>query len=121
MMTARTLIVLAMAGTMSFPALAQDAMSADTMSCVDFTAMDSAGQMQAMAGMEMAAEGDMASEGTMAAEGDMAAEGTMAEGDMASEEGMAAEGDITAAVTAYCAEHPDMMVGDAMEELMAHE
>ena len=45
----RILLALAIAGSAALPAFAQSTMmSGDTMSCADYTAMDSDGQMKAM-------------------------------------------------------------------------
>jgi hypothetical protein len=93
----RFLLALAMAG-LTTPAFA---MMADTMTCADFTAMEAADQMAAMA-----PEGAMG-EGGMAAEGQMADGGMMAE-DMSPEHMMAE-------ATEACEAHPDMTVGDAMK------
>ena len=94
-------LALAMAGSMTFPVLAQDAMSPDTMTCADFSAMESDAQMQTIAGME--AEGGM-----------MSSEGGMMAGDMAGE-AMAPE-DTATAVAEVCSHNPEMMLGDAMME-----
>jgi hypothetical protein len=94
----RFLLALALAG-LTTPAFA---MMADTMSCADFTAMESADQMAAMA----PAEGAMG-------EGGMAAEGAMAEGGMMAED-MSPE-HMTMEATEACEAHPDMTVGDAMK------
>jgi hypothetical protein len=75
------------------------AMMADTMSCADFTAMESADQMAAMA----PAEGAMG-EG----EGGMSASGQMATEEM-SPDHMAME------ATEACEAHPEMTVGEAMK------
>ena len=110
---------LAIAGLMSTlfasPLFAQDAMSPESMTCADFMAMDSDGQMQALQAMAspegMMAEGEMPAEGMMA-EGGMAAEGMMAEGDeMMTDEQMAA-------MSAACEGDPDMMAMDAMMSAM---
>lgn len=76
------------------------AMSAD-MSCKDFNAMDSAGQMKAVTEMDHAMKSDkMAS----------ADKGAMKSGSMES------DGDkMTMQVAAACKEKPEMMVGDAMK------
>jgi hypothetical protein len=86
---------LAMAGSMAFPVLAQDAMSADV-TCEDFVAMDEAGQMEAMSGM---------------------GEGAMAARAMAPADAMAPEPSATA-VADVCEDHPDMMLGEAIEGAM---
>jgi hypothetical protein len=87
----RTILAIAVVGFASAPAFAMD-----DMSCADYTAMDSAGQMQTMAMME---ECMMASGGMMAAP------------DAA--DAMSPE-DSAMAVASTCAEHPEMMLGDAM-------
>jgi hypothetical protein len=82
-----------MAGALAAPA---SAMMADTMPCTDFTAMDAAGQMKAMA----------------PGEGAMAMEGQMSDDQMAADmspEHMAME------AAEACEAHPDMTVGDAMK------
>jgi len=88
------LVALALAGSLAVPGLAQ---AMDDMSCADFTAMDSQGQMDAIASME----------------GGMAADGMMAGDAMASD-------DMTMAVATACTEHPDMMVGEAMKGAAGH-
>jgi hypothetical protein len=92
----RFLLALALVGTTAAPAFA---MMADSMSCADFTAMEAADQMEAMA----PAEGAMG-EG----EGGMSASGQMAEEDM-SPDHMVME------ATEACEAHPDMTVGEAMK------
>ena len=84
------LIAVAMGGLMAAPSFAQDAMMADTTACADYTAMDSAGQMEAAEMMQ----------------------GEAAAAD-ASAEAMSGE-DMMAAAAEACAAHPDMMVGEAM-------
>ncbi len=91
----RMLIALAVGGFCVVPAFAQDAMMADTTSCADYTAMDSAGQMTATEGM-------MAEMEPM--EGETAAEAMTPEASMM-------------AMAEACAAHPDMMVGEAMEAM----
>jgi len=55
----RILLALALAGSASLPAFAQSTMmSGDTMSCSDYTAMDSAGQMKAMETMDAGMSAD---------------------------------------------------------------
>ena len=121
-----TLAIASLVGTLlASPLIAQDAMSAETMTCADFMAMESDARMEAMQAMEMAssggmmadAEGGMAAEGMMAeGEGEMAAEGMMAEG---GDDAMMAEGHGTIeeqieAMSAACEGNPDMMATDAM-------
>lgn len=91
----RIFLTLATTAALSAPAWAMDAMSADKMSCADYSAMDSAGQMKAV-GMMQADH--------MQAGGSMSASGKMATGDEAMMQAKSA-----------CAAHPDMMVGDAMK------
>lgn len=93
----RILLVMAVAagGFAAAPVLAMD-----DMSCADFTAMDAAGQAEAVATMEVGM-------GAMAPAGGM----------MASTEAMSPE-DTAMEVATACAEAPDMMVGDAMKGMM---
>jgi hypothetical protein len=96
-----TLAIASLLGTLAgSPLVAQDAMSPDSMTCADYMAMDSEGQMQAMEAMEMASPEGMMAEGAEDAEGD----GMM-------EEHMAAMG-------AACDGNPDMMAMDAMMSAM---
>jgi hypothetical protein len=92
----RFLLALAFMGTAAAPAFA---MVVDSMSCADFTAMEAADQMAAMA----PAEGAMG-EG----EGGMSASGQMA-GEEMSPDHMVME------ATEACEAHPDMTVGEAMK------
>ncbi len=91
-----TFLAIAMAGF----AAAAPGFAMDDMSCADFTAMDAARQSETLA---------------MMAEGDMGATGAMASGTM-----MAPE-DTAMAVGEACAEHPDMMLGEAVDGAMTHE
>jgi hypothetical protein len=91
----RIFLAMALAGFAAAPVLAMD-----DMPCADFTAMDAAGQAETVAMME---EGM----GAMAPAGGM----------MASTEAMSPE-DTAMAVASTCAEHPDMMVGEAMKDMM---
>ena len=87
-------------GSLSVPAFAQ---MADDMSCADFMAMDSSGQMQAMEAMG----GAMAGGAMMSSEGDAMTSDAMAGEHM----------EMTAdAVADACADHGDMMVQDAIEQ-----
>lgn len=86
----RMILAIAVAGFAAVPAFAMD-----DMSCGDFTAMDAAGQAQAVAGME---------EGTMATGGMMASADA---GAMSPEE-------TAVGLAAACAQHPEMMMGEAM-------
>lgn len=105
----RFLLAIAVAGFAAAPVFAMD-----DMSCADFTAMDRDAQMQALSGME----GGMASEGGMAAGGDSTDAGGMMSSDsggmMSSDSSSMSSEDQIATVTKACADHPDMMVGDAM-------
>ncbi len=83
------LAAIVIAGSFASAGLAQDATSADTMTCADFSAMDSAGQMEAVGSMEA---------------GDAGAEDTQSE-------------DMMAKAMAACEAHPDMTVGEAMESM----
>lgn len=118
----RTLTAVLVAGLAAAPAFA-----VEDMTCADFAAMSPEEQTETvsmmMEGMPeggMMAEDGMAEGGMMAEDGGMMAEGAMEEGGMA-EGGMMA-GDAMAAedaarrVAAACAEHPDMMLGEAMRE-----
>ncbi|MCX7302856.1 MAG: hypothetical protein NTV73_00745 [Hyphomicrobiales bacterium] len=80
------------------------------MTCAEFSAMDTDGQMQAMATMAAAPDA-MASDA-------MATEATTA-GAMANEGAMADEDHLKAAVAA-CDGHADMMAADAMHTAVAH-
>lgn len=90
----RIFLAMAMAGFAAAPVLAMD-----DMACADYTAMDAAGQAETVAMME---EG-------------MAME--PAGGMMASTEATSPE-DTAMAAAAACAEHPDMMLGEAMKGMM---
>jgi hypothetical protein len=102
----RTLLLMTiLSGVLISPAFAQ--MSADHMSCADFTAMDSGGQMAAVDKMVGAMKsGDS---GAMSSE-------AMSSQDKASGNKMASDrAPVTAeSVAAACADHPDMTVHDAM-------
>jgi hypothetical protein len=89
----RTILAIAVAGFAAAPAFAMD-----DMSCTDFTAMDSAGRAKALMEMEEMDGGMITGGGMTAATG---------AGDMAPE-------DAVAALTATCAQHPEMMLGEAM-------
>jgi hypothetical protein len=95
-------------GLMASPAFAQ--MSSEDMSCADFVAMDSSGQMEAMKSMA----GGMASDAMKSS--DMASD-AMKSGDMKSGDMASGDMDVTADdVVSACADHPDMMVHDAVEQ-----
>jgi hypothetical protein len=87
-------------GSMAVPAFAQ---MADDMSCADFMAMDSSGQMAAMESMSGMTAGDkMMSEGDKAMKSDAMAEGGM---------------EVTAETVAQgCEGHDDMMVTEVVEQ-----
>ena len=111
----RTLLATTMLSSMlAFPALAQ--MSWDDMSCPDFVAMDSSGQMEAMGSMASGMVSDsmeaMKSDDATKSGDAMKFDDAMASGEMApTAEDVAMAG----------ADHPDMMVHDAVEQAkMAH-
>jgi hypothetical protein len=93
----RILLTIALAGFAAAPALAMD-----DMTCADFSKMDVAKQAETVS---------MMSDDAMASGGMMASSGSDA---------MAA-GDMTAEVTAACADHPDMMLDEAMQGAMMGE
>jgi hypothetical protein len=105
----KTLLALTiLSGVLVAPAFAQ--MSSEDMSCADFTAMDSSGQMAAMDSMGSGMESDaMASD-------------SMKSDDMKSDDMASDDVTVTAeSVAEACGEHPDMMVHDAIEQAkMAH-
>jgi hypothetical protein len=100
---------------LTFPAMAQ--MASEGISCADFVAMDSSGQLKTLESMGsgMKSEGAMQSEGAMKS-GDMASD-AMKSGD-AMESGARASGDPMPPtlddLAKACADHPDMTVQDAM-------
>jgi hypothetical protein len=99
-----------LSGVLITPAFAQ--MSAGDMTCAAFSAMDSSGQMAAVDKMA----GAMKSGDTGAMKSGAMSSDQMSPDKMAS--GMASDTPMTAgSVAAACADHPDMMVHDAM---MAH-
>lgn len=80
----------AIAGTIAFPAFAQDAaMDTSTMTCADFTAMDAEGQMMAMEAMQTSMTDGMASDDATAAGTEEMATDSMAEGTAEMAEGTA--------------------------------
>jgi hypothetical protein len=86
-------------GAFALPAVAQDAMMAEEMTCGELSAMDEAGQMKAMGDLEMAA--------------------AKAEGkEMTSEEAMSSGEMMMAGTIAACEGHNDMMAIDAMKSSM---
>jgi hypothetical protein len=103
----RTLLLMTiLSGVLISPAFAQ--MSADHMSCADFTAMNSNGQMAAVDKM-----GGAMKSGDSGAMSSDAMSSDKASGKMASD-----RAPVTAqSVAAACADHPDMTVHEAM---MAH-
>jgi hypothetical protein len=104
----RTLLLMTiLSGVLISPAFAQ--MSANDMSCADFTAMNSSGQMAAVDKMGRA----MKSGDSGAMSSDAMSSDDKASGKMASD-----RAPVTAqSVAAACADHPDMTVHEAM---MAH-
>lgn len=80
----RMFLVMAIAGAAVAPAFAQDAMMADDMTCADFTAMSADDKMHTA---EMMGSGDAM---------------------------MASDTIDVEALDMTCAEHPDMMLGEAM-------
>jgi hypothetical protein len=95
------LAITLVSGVLAAPAFAQ--MSAGDMSCADFGAMDSSGQMAAAGAMGSMESGAMASGGMMSAD---TTSGSSA-GNMAPN---------IQTITTACDGHPDMMVRDAMKE-----
>jgi hypothetical protein len=87
----RILSLLAAAGTLALPALAQESPAADV-TCAEFAAMTTDDQMMALAALEPAP-------------------GNAPTADPAAEESVTA-------VVAACDEHPDMMLGDAAKEAL---
>jgi hypothetical protein len=99
---------------------AAPAVAMEDMTCADFTAMSLDEQTETVSMMTegMVSEGGMMAEGM--AEGGMMAEeatgeGGMAGGGMMAGEAMAAE-DAARRVASACEEHPEMMLGEAMQE-----
>ena len=112
----RTFTAILVAGFAVAPAFAME-----DMTCADFTAMSLEEQTETVSMMDegMAPEGgmmaeDATDEGGMMAE-EEAGEGEMAEGGMMAADSMAAE-DTARRVASACAEHPEMMLGEAMHE-----
>ena len=90
------LAVTGLLGAFALPALAQDAMMAEDMTCADLMAMDEEGQMEAMTAMEMAmAE----SEGT----------------EMSEEDAMMAGEEMMPGTMSACEGNDDMMAMEAMQ------
>jgi hypothetical protein len=102
----RTLLLMTiLSGVLFSPAFAE--MSADDMSCADFTAMDSSGQLAAVDRMG----GAMKSGDAGAMSSDAMSSDQKGAGEMASD-----RAPVTAeSVAAACADHPDMTVHDAMK------
>lgn len=104
-------------GALAMPAFAQD----ETTTCAEFTAMDSMAQTEALASIQA---GGVGSESTASVEGstDDTASGTasgdtMAEATDDSMDGATAGTEVTAsAVADACADNPDMLVVDAIEQ-----
>ena len=108
----RILTAIVVTGFAAVPAFAME-----DMICADFTAMSLDEQTETVSMMtEGMASGDgmMAEGGGMMAEGE-AGEGGMAEGGMMAADAMAAE-DRARRIASACAEHPEMMLGEAMHE-----
>lgn len=118
-----------LASFLAVPAFADS--SAHDMTCGDYMAMDSGGQMGAVASMSdnMAADNmsadsmasdDMASD-AMSSD-DMASDAmssdAMASEDMASDDMASSDTAMSQKVADACADNPDMMVGDAMDSEM---
>lgn len=101
----KLLVTSFLASILAFPAFAQ--MSSDDTTCADFIAMDASAQMEALTppASDAMAPDAMAS--------DKMADDKMAADPMASD--MMATGESVAAV---CADHPDMMLQDAMKQAM---
>lgn len=103
----RILAALALSTAFGAPALAEG--MAGDMACSAFNTLDQAGMMAAMEAAKTAPDA-MAADGGMMSSGD-----AMASGDaMTSQDGMMAQDDGMAALIKACADHPDMMVKDAM-------
>ena len=112
--TVKTLLLMTiLSGVLISPAFAQ--MSAEDMTCAAFSAMDSSGQMAAvdkMAGAMKSGDTGAMKSGSMSSDqmsSDQMSSDKMASGGMASDTPMTAE-----SVAAACADHPDMMVHEAM-------
>ncbi len=112
----RILTAILVAGFAAAPAFAME-----DMTCADFTAMSLDAQTETVSMMSegMAPEGGMMAEGATAEGGTMAeeeaGEGGMAEGGMMAADAMAAE-DTARRVASTCAEHPEMMLGEAVQQ-----
>ncbi|MCT7375399.1 hypothetical protein [Chelativorans salis] len=118
----KLLVTTMFCGALAMPAFAQD----ETTTCAEFTEMDTTAQTEALASIEGAGSADVGTDSTASVEGsdDDTASGT-ASGDMAAEatddtmDGTAAEAgtEVTAsAVVDACANNPDMLVVDAIEQ-----
>lgn len=105
----RILAALALSAAFAAPVLAEG--MAGDMACKDFSALDHDGMMAAMEAAKMAHD-------AMAPDAMASEDGMMASGDaMAPEGGMMAGDDAMAALVKACADHPDMMVKDAMKPM----
>jgi hypothetical protein len=115
----RTLLAMTiLSGVLFSPAFAQ--MSAEDLSCADFTAMDPSAQMAAVSSMESGMESGGAS-GAMSSDS-MESDAMKSEDSMKSEGMASGDKPVTAkSVAKACADHPDMTVHDAMDQaMMAH-
>jgi hypothetical protein len=102
----RIMMAAALLGLASLPAMAQ---SSGDMTCAQFNGMKSSGRMAAVESMQ----------GSMASTNKMNANGAMAAGAMKGSDHMSA-GAMTKKVASTCKKHPDEMMGDAMQGMMAH-
>ena len=110
----RILAALALSAAFAAPALAEG--MAGDMACKDFSALDHDGMMAAMDAATKAPDA-MASD-AMTSDAMTSEDGMMTSGDaMAPKGGMMAEDDAMAALVKTCADHPDMMVKDAMKPM----
>ncbi|MDZ5697711.1 hypothetical protein [Chelativorans sp. M5D2P16] len=112
---------------LAMPAFAQD----ETTTCADFTAMDTTAQTQALASIQGTGAADIDTEGTASVEnssenselgatsGDVGAEA--AEEDAIGSTAADAGAHVTAsAVTEACADNPNMLVIDAIEQAQSN-
>ena len=108
-----------LASFLAVPAFADS--SAQNMTCDDYMAMDSAGQMGAVASMSDNMAADNMSADSMTSD-DMASDAmssdAMASEDMASDDMASSDTAMSQKVANACADNPDMMVGDAMDSEM---
>lgn len=112
----RILAVLALSTAFAAPVLAEG--MAGDMACSAFSVLDKDGMMAAMEAAKMAPDAMAPEEGMMGAGGAMASGDAMASDNaMASEGGVMGQEDPMAALIKACADHPDMMVKDAMHAM----